>query len=179
MVESQTILEGLKSGREEAFQLLFYTYYSNLVAYSFSIVEDTQTAEDLVQDFFVSFWQKKSYKSVTSLESYLFFSIRNASLNAIRKRNRDSVQLGLITRDPLLEVFHTDAHASDEEKFDFTKIYQAIEKLPPVRRRIFQLCYFKNLKYQEVADKMNISVNTVKVQMGRAIKFLRENSFFL
>lgn len=178
MVEPQTILENLKSGRKEAFQLLFYTYYSNLVAYSVSIVEDIQTAEDLVQDFFVSFWQKKAYESVTSLESYLFFSIRNASLNAIRERNRHSRQLGLLTSDPLLELFHTDAHIRAEEEFDFTKIYRAIEKLPPVRKRIFKMCYFKNNKYQEVADKMNISVNTVKVQMGRAIKFLRENSYF-
>ena len=75
------------------------------------------------------------------------------------------------------DKFQIDYIHKDEE-YDLQGVYSAINKLPSVRRKIFILCYFKGLKYSQVAEQLDISVNTVKVQMGRALKFIRENSFF-
>ncbi len=178
MIESDKILAELSQGREEAFQLLFYTYYRDLVTYSCSIVSNLHLAEDIVQEFFVGFWQKKKFHGggITSLESYLYFSVKNASLNALRDRRRRLGKEEEITRQHEMEDKSAELFG-EENEVDFSKIYGAIRKLPPARKKIFVLCCLKNLKYKEVADIMNISVNTVKVQMGRAFKFLRENSF--
>lgn len=178
MTERENMLTELNSGREEAFKSLFYTYYPRLVAFSASIVSDTHLAEDLVQEFFIDFWQKKHYRRITSLDGYLYYSVKNLSLNAIRtnKQNRKHINR-MLTEE---QDNFTEPKTEEEEPLpDFAKIYRAIDRLPPARKQIFELCYFKNYKYRQAADAMNLSVNTIKVQMGRALKFLRENSFFL
>lgn len=178
MLQGENMLAELKSEQEEAFKRFFYTYYPRLVAFSASIVSDTQLSEDLVQEFFIDFWQKKRYRNITSLESYLYYSVKNLSLNAIRadKQNRKQIYRMLAEEPP----HFTEIKIWEEEQMpDFGKIYRAIDRLPSARKQIFELCYFKNYKYRQVAEAMNLSVNTVKVQMGRALKFLRENSLFL
>lgn len=171
MPERDMLLDDLKKGDENAFQKLFYLYYKDLVTYSFSFLGNRQESEDVVQEFFVNFWHKKKYLSVdSSLEAYLYFSVRNASLNVIRSHNAKS---NVVTDSSLIRDI--DFKQDQDEEFDFAEIYKIIGKLPQARRRIFTLCCLDNMKYREVADLLNISINTVKVQMGRALKFIREN----
>ncbi|MEF9932193.1 MAG: RNA polymerase sigma-70 factor [Bacteroidales bacterium] len=174
MIKQNELLEELRCGNEKAFKVVFYKYYQDLVMYAYSILGDMHISEDVVQDFFIHFWTNKKYKLInSSIESYLFLSIRNATLNILRnekckiKKLEDFKYLSE-------QIFYPD---SEDSQTDYSKLYQAIHKLPSARKQIFIMCCFNNMKYKEVADKLNISVNTVKVQMGRAFKFIRENSF--
>jgi|SRR5574344_81260 RNA polymerase sigma-70 factor, ECF subfamily len=173
------LLNKLKEGDREAFRETFYTYYADLVIFSSNILKDRYAAEDIVQDFFVKFWQERRFVSIVSLKGYLFFSIKNASLNQLRdelsRERRKSGYVNEISK----EIYDEYSLYDDAEEKNYDKIKQSIERLPESRRRILVLCYYHNMKYREVADLLNISINTVKVQMGRALKFIKENSFFL
>lgn len=173
-LEQEELLKGLKAGHDAALKSVFYIYYQNLVMYAYSICGDMHAAEDLVQEFFINFWANKKYKDIhTSLENYLFLSIRNATLNSLRK---EKYKIKKLEEFKYFKEHSVDSNM-DESDYDYSKIYKAIHRLPHARRKIFMMCCFDNMKYQEVADKLNISINTVKVQMGRAFKFIRENSF--
>ncbi|MEN6619271.1 MAG: RNA polymerase sigma-70 factor [Rikenellaceae bacterium] len=170
MVERTKILEDVKSGSEQAFQSLFCGYYTDLVAYAYRFVKDIETSEDIVQEFFINFWFKKKFEDIhSSVESYMFHSVKNACLNYIRnEKNRNN------KHNEMMKGIDLCYDKLDIEEEDFEKIYKAIHRLPERRKRIFMLCCFNNLKYHEVAEKLNISINTVRTQMGRALKSLRK-----
>jgi|SRR5574344_93433 RNA polymerase sigma-70 factor, ECF subfamily len=174
------LLNRLKKGEQEAFRETFYRYYADLVIFSCNILKDKYAAEDVVQDFFIKFWQERKFMSVSSLKGYLFLSVKNASLNLIRDElSREKRNVGYsneISRG-LFEGHSVYDQQIEENKLE--RIKNSIEKLPDSRKRILVLCYYHNMKYREVAELLNISINTVKVQMGRALKFIKENSFFL
>lgn len=176
MLDDSQVLYELKKGSENSFDLLFARYYAELVYYAFSFTSDRNISEDLVQDFFVKFWVQKKYNNVSSsLRHYLFFSIRNACINYLRD-NKLCVNFENLE----FELVENEADSDTEEKEEiYKKIIKSVDKLPVERKKIFTLCYFHNMKYKEVADLLDISINTVKVQIGRALKFIRENSFFL
>ncbi len=174
-MDDRQILSDLYKGSESAFDSLFAKYYADLVCYAYGITSDRSVSEDLVQDFFIKFWQQKRYKSIsTSLRHYLFFSIRNSCVNYLR----DNKKTILLDDSIIFDDSEPDSDREDEE-IVFRKIFNAMEKLPTERKKIFRLCFLHNMKYREVAELLGISINTVKVQIGRALKFLRENSFFL
>jgi RNA polymerase sigma-70 factor (ECF subfamily) len=63
---------------------------------------------------------------------------------------------------------------SENELDNFSRLYGALEKLPEQRRRILELAIFESCTYAQIAEKLQISVNTVKTQIGRAYRFLKE-----
>ena len=75
-------LQELKLGDERAYKRLFYMYYANLVLYANAFLKNREASEDVVQEFFITFWYEKKYKSIVGgLEGYLYRSVRNNCLN--------------------------------------------------------------------------------------------------
>lgn len=141
-------------------------------------IADTHEAEDIVQEVFIKIWEKRDDIRIHStLKHYLFNSVKNASINYVQRKKDLTTELSL-----------SDIKNSTEEKEDrfvseefAAKIDQAIETLPPQCKRIFLLAFIENRTYQEIADTLGLSKNTVKTQMGVAYKLLREklhDSFF-
>ena len=170
MVVKDKLLEKVCCGDERAYQGLFRMYYADLVAFAYSLLKDLGKAEDVVQEFFVNFWCEKKYKNVhSSLDSYLFRAVKNACLNHIRDERYRVRKLEEVWKNR--EEEETGKEEETEEK---EAVYKAIAELPEQCRRIFMMCCVEGKKYQEAADALNISVNTVRTQMGRAFKTLRE-----
>jgi len=170
----------LQNGDEQAFEKIFRFYYQPLCVFASRILQDEEEAEELVQDFFVKFWEKRDQIQVeTSLKSYLFRSIKNLCLNHIKHEQ--------------IKLQHAKTVITNSEESDFDDqfvevdlqkdIENSIAELPEKRREIFRLSREEGLKYREIADRLNISVKTVEAQMGLAIKTLRgklkKYNFFL
>jgi RNA polymerase sigma-70 factor (ECF subfamily) len=155
------------------FESLFNGTYSDLCAYAKLILNDLDAAEEIVQDLFVKFWENRAEIEIaSSARSYLFKSVRNASLNFIKHRTIEESY-----KQYNKEVMESGAVAADVELEDSEmeiQIRRAIDMLPPERKKIFIMCRFDGLKYKEIADKNGISVKTVENQMGKAMKFLKE-----
>jgi RNA polymerase sigma-70 factor (ECF subfamily) len=160
----------IRNGDRGAFELLFQAMYGQLCAYAERFVGDADNAEEIVQDIFVRVWQKREQIDITySIKSYLYQSVRNASLNQIKHENivREHQQyekaVGSVTDE-------SDTMVTMELE---ERIRAAVESLPDERRRIFRMSRDEGLKYKEIAEQLNISVKTVENQIGRALKSLR------
>ncbi len=131
-------------------------------------------AEEIVQDVFVKFWEKCSSLSPdSSIKSYLYRSVHNSCLNAIKhEKVKDGYKQHVIQ---FLESSYQDDVEFNDPDVIRNRIHGEIDKLPPRCSEIFKLSRFEGLKYQEIADHLGISVKTVEVQMGKALKVLRES----
>ena len=159
MKEEQIILKGLQQGSEQAYKDLFTAYFSDLVLYANHFIKNQAAAEDIVQDFFITLWlEKKFFNIESSLEGYLYRSLHNICLNHLYNEQRKQEKL---------------LHMPIEK--DYNQLYQALHKLPEQCKQVFTLCCLQNMKYQEAADYLGISINTVRTQMGRAYKILRNS----
>jgi RNA polymerase sigma-70 factor (ECF subfamily) len=171
--EESEIVSLLKKGEESGLKMMFDRYYKPLSIYTFRYVNSLDEAEDIVQDLFVRFWDEKRIDSLKgSLKAYLFNSVRNASLNLLRQKNRLSMNsLEAMEGHPVYEeVDH------EEMEFMVQKLRRAIEQLSPRSREVFKAIVLEDLKYKEVASALGISVNTVKTLFSRSLKNLRKST---
>ncbi|MDR2129564.1 MAG: sigma-70 family RNA polymerase sigma factor [Odoribacteraceae bacterium] len=172
MESPETILAIFKQDRVRGIRLLYDAYYEILLLYAAGITADTGAAEDVVQECFISFWMRDNLlKLPGGLEGYLFRAVKYTALNQVRtaKRRRD------LHAAVSLERPEAEASVADEEINDMTALFAAINRLPAERKKIFLMICVDSLSYKEVAGSLGISINTVKTQMTRAVKALRES----
>jgi RNA polymerase sigma-70 factor (ECF subfamily) len=172
-IAEQLQFETLRAGDITAFEMLFRTYYQPLCNYANTFVQDRDEAEEIVQSTFLSVWEKKETLEIrTAVKPYLYAMVRNACLNVIKhakvKSQHAAFELAYAERST--ESVARTVMASELE----TRIYHAMEALPQQCRIIFKLSRFEELKYQEIAEQLGISIKTVENQMGKALKIMRE-----
>lgn len=135
---------------------------------------DTQIAQDIVQDAFVNYWNKRDeLKADVNTKAYLFASVRNKALEILR---RDKMKESHQDKIKHLEALrHEDNIEAEAEKYvRLEKVYAAIKTLPTKCQEVFSLSKINGLSYQEIADYKGISIKTVENQVVRALKILRE-----
>jgi len=160
----------IRNGNEEAFNKAFDLYYSRLCFYADQILHDFDLSRSIVQQVFVDLWIKRERLLVTSLQAYLYNSTRNASLDVLKHKKVESRYLSSLEQN---ESFVETDLMEEAELAD--RINTAIQNLPEKCREIFLLCRFEGLKYAEIADRLNISVKTVEMQISIALKKLRKD----
>lgn len=173
------LINSLKKGNHKSFEMVFKTYYKRLCTFAFDYTRQLETAEDIVKDFFVVFWNNREKLEIkTSLSGYLFRSVRNACINYLL-RNKERNKTISIEEANWLEIKISEPLSSNYpsgsifEKELEAQIFNAIEKLPEGCREIFKLSRFEDLSHKKIAKRLNISKNTVKVQIYRALKSLK------
>ncbi|TVQ07447.1 MAG: RNA polymerase sigma-70 factor [Bacteroidetes bacterium] len=165
------IIELYKQDPESGLKAVFDKYYVKLCVFAVSFAGDMETAEDIVQSLFVKFWEEKNLLEVkTSLSSYLFFSVRNACINYLVREKRNQQKMDAYQREKQF-LLHTDEFPQDTH---FETLEKHIEDLPERCRSVLELVFFHGHSYKQAAENLNISVNTVKTQLSRALTQLRK-----
>ena len=167
--EEHILFEDIKNSNEKAFNKAFDLYYSSLCFFADKILHDFDLSRSLVQQVFVDLWIKRSHLQIVSLHSYLYQSVRNASFDLLKHKKAESKYLSTLEK---TESFQITDLMEEAELAD--RINRAIRNLPEKCREIFLLCRFEELKYAEIADRLNISVKTVEMQISIALKKLRK-----
>lgn len=165
------VVHNVKS-KVQTYEKLFHDYYNPLVQYAVTLLKDADDAEDIVQQVFVSFWEK--YDSIeihTSERAMLYKAVYNACLNKIKFRKVRTTFAQEYTPDV---ENHTAVEELQAKELQHT-INAAIENMPEQCGKIFKMSRFEQLKYQEIADQLGLSVKTVENQMGKALKLVRES----
>ena len=156
---------------EEFFRQCFHEYFNKLHSYAFTMVKNNAEAKDIVQTAYIKLWEKRNEVNLpVSARSYLYTSVYHLSLNTIRNHK---IREGHHKR--MLHPVSTADIYTAEEKETSTRITNLVNDLPPKCREVFCKNRYEGKKYKEIADELGISVKTVEVQMGKALKFLREN----
>lgn len=166
------LLASLKARDIKAFDYLYHHARNRLHVLAYSIINDREAARDLVQDFFIDFWQKRSYENIRgSLSAYLVCAVRN---RAIKYNHKQATLFRLKGRAPAMPVVN---EAVAEQKMENSelklRIETAIRKLPPTAARVFQLHYIEHLSHAEISQKLGITRSTVSNHISRALKELR------
>jgi len=171
-ISEKDLIVRLKEGDQTAFELLFHFYYPGLVIYASQFTADRDEAEEIVQDFFVRFWQKHQQILLSdSLKNYFFSSVRNSSFNYLKHRK--------IETNYLKEIYDlSNAHLAYDTNLYVTsdlqeKIKSSIDLLPEKCREIFMMSRIHGLKNEEIAIELNLSKRTVETQISNALKVLR------
>jgi RNA polymerase sigma-70 factor (ECF subfamily) len=172
-------IDRIRGGDIVAFEALFRAYYEKLLRFSLGYIGSLEAAEDLVQDVFARIWEQRAGWEVReSMAAYLYGSVRNRCLDYVRHR--------LVERRWAERVVATNAYSGDElqlvpesadaalEQDELDRaIRVAVQRLPERCRQTFLLSREHGLTYQEIAVVMGVSVPTVKIQIGRALRSLR------
>ncbi|MEI8113571.1 MAG: RNA polymerase sigma-70 factor [Bacteroidia bacterium] len=172
LTEDNQLYLKFSAGDERAFQTLFRKYYPAMCNFARQFLNDSELAEETVQDLFVKIWEKRENLNIqTSVKHYFFRSVRNHCLNQLQ---HDKIKKQYSGR--MLETAHQEINPDDFylEVDLVQRIEKSINSLPPKRQEIFRLSREQGLKYKEIAETLNISVKTVEAQMGLALKYLRE-----
>ena len=168
----------IKGGSQEAFEFLFLKYYQDLCAYANGLLHNHSSAEEIVQDIFVKLWDDRHSTSIElSVKAYLYRAVRNACYNYFehqKVRQKHALRLTDSGFNSVLPVSPDYPIANLLVQELEIKIEEAIALLPLQCREVFLLCRYENLSYAEVAEQLNVSVNTVKTQLQRALAKLRE-----
>lgn len=163
----------IRNGDEQGFNRVFHQYYGPLTYFAQSILNDQETAEDIVEDTFVKLWERPEILfKPGSLKSYLYTTVRNASIDYLRKVKRLKAYSSEVKT--IKDVEEKPVLHSIIEAETMHMIYQALETLPPKCGQIFKMFYLEGKKLEEIATELNIALSTVKSQKGRAIQLLQK-----
>ncbi len=168
-------IKAIQQGDEGAYEALFREWYPALVGFSRKFIHDPAESEELVQEMFCQLWDKRnSFNPTTSLKAYLYAAVRNRCFNYLEHRKvRQRSQEAVAER--ITEQGRQSSPVQIMEEIETkTRIEQAVAELPNRCREVFELSRYEGLKYAEIAQKLEISPKTVEVQIGRALKHLRE-----
>jgi len=174
----EVLTRELKEGKEVAFDYLFRTRYKNLCRFAATFVIHFDVAEDIVQEVFEKIWKKNTrIDEGESIDSYLFVAVRNACFTFL-KNKRERVDLEVVKQN-----LETPEEVIEFDTPELNRLWKEIDNLPVQCKIVFKLVVLEDMKYKDVANSLDISVNTVKTQMKIAYKTLREklrqDQFFL
>ena len=161
----------LNKDRAFEFEIVFKKHFKSLHAYACTIVRDEVMAEEMVQNVFCRLWEKTDQIEIReSVSGYLYRSVYHESLNYLKHlKVRDAYQSYAIhTMENTNNTSHNLELRELEERLEI-----ALKELPEKCRTIFQMSRFEELKYQEIADRLEMPVKTVENQMGKALRLLR------
>ena len=176
-MSTQTLWQKIKKGNIRAFEILYKSYFPSLCLYSYGLIPDAELVKEIVNDVFLKIWDKRTEIDIQyGIKPYLFRCVHNACLDYIRlKKNHRKYRITDIS-DEIRELADPDEeyllHQIALKKLE-EDVTMCIDQLPERCREIFILSRYELLSYIKISEKLNISVNTVKTQISRALDCLR------
>jgi RNA polymerase sigma-70 factor, ECF subfamily len=175
------IINDIRNGDEKAFETLFRSYYDQLLKYAREILKDHDAAEEVTEEIFVHIWENRQKIHIeTSLRAYLYRCAYNRCINHLR-------HLKVHDRYKLFFQHHISPEAwSSEYSFDYPLaglinkeiehlVERSVQNLPIKCREIFKMSRYEDLRNHTIAERLGLSVSTVKTQISRALVKIRKD----
>lgn len=159
-------------GSQEAFRILFNKYFDRIYGVAYSLTKSPVVAEDMTQDIFLKIWVKREMLTgIQRFDAFLFRVARNHILNELRNKVKEQEFTEYLIN------FFRETGDNPQQHLIFRElekvVEEALDKLPPQQRQIYKLSREDGLSQEEISAKLQISVNTIKQHMNRALKFIR------
>jgi len=169
--DEETTWRSIQQKDGQAFENYYKEHYRLFFLAACNYVRDTGLAEEIVNDVFVRLWELAGTIQIqTSLKSYIYRAVINRSLNELDKNKRDRERQKELSRRPE-DTFEIKEIEDNELKIS---LYRAIDQLPEQCQKVFRMSRFEELKQQEIADRLGISIKTVKNHITHALKQLNK-----
>ncbi len=158
--------------KEVEIDYIFNKYYSRLCYYAFKIINNQESAKDIVQDNFLKYWHThQNFSGEVTIKNFLYLSVKNACLNYLR---HEGVEKNFAKEAELQSIIEEEKAINHLIRAEVIgEIQKAIELLPNGCKSVIKLSFMEGLKNEEIALHLGISINTVKSQKQRALQLLR------
>jgi RNA polymerase sigma-70 factor, ECF subfamily len=163
------LLQKIACNDQQSFQVLFDTWWEPLFQYAFKVLQNRQDAEEVVQEFFIHFWNKRQeLPELQSLAAYLFTALKNRLLNHLAKKKYPLTSL---------DVLHNNesefsAQTALEQKDTESTLRSLADTLPHKMKKVYELHQFAGLSVTEIAQATGNSEQTIRNQLNTAVKKL-------
>jgi RNA polymerase sigma-70 factor (family 1) len=172
LVDEAALFANLAKGDERAFEIIYRHFSRKLFPFVLKLVKLPELAEELIQDIFVNLWiNRQAFSAVSNPSSYLFSIANRQSLKYLKKVANDARILNSIAEYSETSTNETEERIIFRESLD--AVNMAVQQLPTQRRLIWELSRNEGLSHDQIAEKLQISKNTVKNQMVHATKYIR------
>jgi len=172
-LSDEQLMSEIKAGNMLAFDTLYHKYNRRIYKFAVSILKSSEDAENILQDVFLKLWiNRDNVEKDSSVRYYIFSTTYNSSITIIRGKMKESRFLESLKN--MQDFEHDPVNLEIEYKELEGKLNEIIESLPERQKEVYLLHKVEGLKYSEIAERLNISVNTIENHMSRALKFIRE-----
>lgn len=167
------LIELWRAGHEKAYRALFDRYFYKLFNYTLKLIPDKNVSEEIVMDVMLAVWLKRDKLNTDlSLSAYLYRSVKNRLIDHLRKQQVPTVSLDQTPVEPA-SSFITDSRLLHKE---LEGLYRtSLNRLPPQKKRIFTMSREEGSSYKEIADRLQLSKNTVENHMVAALRLLKDH----
>ncbi len=171
MEEKDILFSTIKDGDWEAFTSCFQQYAEQLYLYAAGFVGDQEDARDIVQDIFIYVWENREKLTFSEhFSSYLFRAVKHACVDyKLHEKVKERYKNEKNTASECIDEYEDDF---DEQ---YSRLRQIIDTLPPKCKEVFILGCVEELSYKEIAERLDLSINTVKTQMKIAYKKIKSD----
>lgn len=168
----QELLQQIARGNETAFKQIVDVYWTKVYGQALAYCKSAPQAEELTQDTFIAIWMnRQKLPDVTNFAGYLYMIARHKLLNVIRQKLTTTTPVDNI---PLEETnWRPDIQLEYRQAYD--QLMQGMEALPPMRKKVFMMSRLEGKSYDQIATELQVSRNTVKEHIVKALNFLRNH----
>jgi RNA polymerase sigma-70 factor (ECF subfamily) len=167
------LMQEIKADNMFAFDVLYKRYCKRVYKFGYSILKSREDSENLMQDVFLNLWENRhKVEKNSSIKSYVFTITYNSSISIIRRKAKESQFMEYLKSQQEITVEPVNIELEYTELTN--KLDKILQALPQRQKEIYLLHRVKGFKYSEIAESLNISVNTVENHMSRALKSIRE-----
>lgn len=169
MPKDQELFNQIRTGDRQAFKILFEKYYSGLIGFGQYLLKDRETSRELVQEIFLTLWEKRKVLIIESPKAYLFSAMNNKALNVLRHQ-----KIVRAMENELLSDQQQTYLLTENQPFIREAIQKAIDELPERAKECFILTQVDGLSVREAADQLSITAKTVENHLARSRHLLQK-----
>jgi RNA polymerase sigma-70 factor (ECF subfamily) len=169
----EELMKEVKADNMFAFDFLYKKYCKRIYKFGYTLLKSAEESENLMQDVFLKLWENRhQVEKNSSIKSYIFTIAYNSAITIIRHKARASEFVEYLKS---IQNLHEDPVDLELEYKDLTKrLDEILNALPDRQKEVYLLHRVEGLKYNEIAERLSISVNTIENHMSHALKTIRE-----
>ncbi|WP_345007362.1 RNA polymerase sigma-70 factor [Snuella lapsa] len=169
-------MERIKHSDHKAFELLYDRFWEEMYVKAYAILKDKSKSKDIVQEVWISIWEKRHKIENNNIQGYLFTALRFRIYNEFRNsKNKEALIddfINSLKTNDVSNNIDNDINLKETQEI----LYASIEKLPKKCKEVFRLSRFEGLKNSEIAKKLDISQRTVETHISNALKILKNDA---
>ena len=173
MTEEKLILKQFQVGDVAAFDRIYHQYSKKLYNFAFGLIRDYDTGAEIVQEVFVTLWEKHAQVNTElNFNNYIFTITYNSIRKHFRNKSIETRVKDYLLYNSIESIENTDRFIMYNELLDLAN--RTIERLPPKRKMVYKLSREEGMKAKDIASKLNISTRTAENHLAKALKFLEK-----
>lgn len=174
----EELLPKIATGDSEAFKVLYHQYRHRLYGFLYQLTKSHSVSEDLLQDTFMRIWEDRArLAEIKDFKAYVFTMVKHRALNSLKRISKEELLIRQMAPDPDAEDWGTESNVRYNELK--RNVDRVVRQLPPQQRTVYQMSREQGLRQEEISDRLNVTVSTVKKHLTLSLRYIRKNLYLI